>query len=216
MAATEVLKCQRPWKSSVMRWMVWCSLRRTLRGSGASVGDVVVARVAGREANRVLGDEAVEAREETVDALHSLVLPVEVAIRRGGKQRVETRGIGAVAGHHVIGRDDVAQRLGHLGAVLDDHALGEQALRGLVVVDEADVAHELGPEARVHQVQNGVLDAADVLIHGEPVVGDFADQTARCRWGWCSGKNTSSNRRRCPWCRIRGGRCLRTWDTDTS
>ena len=34
MAAMEVLKCQRPPKSSVMRLMVWCSLRWTLRAAG--------------------------------------------------------------------------------------------------------------------------------------------------------------------------------------
>ncbi len=38
----------------------------------------------------------------------------------------------------------------------------------------ADVAHELRPEARIDQVQDGVLDAADVLVNGEPVIDDLA------------------------------------------
>ena len=48
----------------------------------------------------------------------------------------------------------------------------EQALDGLIVLYQAKIAHHLGPEARVDQVQNGVLDASDVLIDGEPV-GDL-------------------------------------------
>src|ERR1700677_2065709 len=30
--------------------------------------------------------------------------------------------------------------------------------------------HDLGPEARIQQMQHGMLDAADVLIHRHPVV----------------------------------------------
>jgi hypothetical protein len=32
------------------------------------------------------------------------------------------------------------------------------------IAEQADIAHQLGPEARVEQVQDGVLDAADVLV----------------------------------------------------
>ena len=52
------------------------------------------------------------------------------------------------------------------------HALGEEAGDGLVVLDEAEVAHDFAAEARVEQVQNGVSDAADILVDGKPV-GDF-------------------------------------------
>jgi hypothetical protein len=50
--------------------------------------------------------------------------------------------------------------------VVQHHALREQAGERLVDRDEAQVAHHLGPEARVQQVQDGVLDAADVLVDG--------------------------------------------------
>ena len=80
--------------------------------------------------------------------------------------------VGAVAFDHVIGRNDVAQALGHFRAALDDHALGEEALGGFVILDQAHVAHEFGPEARVNQVQDRMFYSADVLVDAmisEPV-----------------------------------------------
>ncbi len=59
--------------------------------------------------------------------------------------------------------------------VVEHHALGEQALEGLIDLHQPEVAHDLGPEAGVEQVQNGVLDAADVLVHRHPVARAFAD-----------------------------------------
>ena len=47
----------------------------------------------------------------------------------------------------------------------DDHALRQQIGERLAeVADQADVAHQLGEEARVQQMQDGVLDATDVLV----------------------------------------------------
>ena len=89
-----------------------------------------------------------------------------------GEEHEHAGGIGAeLLGEHV-GAHHVALGLRHLGAFGDHHALGEQAARRLAVLDEADIAHHLGEEARVDQVQDGVLDAADVLIDLEPV-GDL-------------------------------------------
>ena len=54
--------------------------------------------------------------------------------------------------------------------------MGEQTLDGLAILDEAEVAHELGPETRINQVKNGVLDAADVLVDSllaKPVAGNL-------------------------------------------
>jgi hypothetical protein len=44
--------------------------------------------------------------------------------------------------------------------------------RRLAVLDQADIAHHLGEEARIDQVQDGVLHAADVLVDLKPV-GDL-------------------------------------------
>src|SRR5476649_440928 len=64
-------------------------------------------------------------------------------------------------------------------SVGDHHALGQQVLERLVGADQAFVAHQLVEETRVEQVKNCVFDAADVLIHRQPVVGrGFFHQTA--------------------------------------
>jgi hypothetical protein len=74
---------------------------------------------------------------------------------------------------HVVRPEVLLAALGGAAAVdvVEHHALREQLGEGLVDLDQAQVAHDLGPEARVQQVQDGVLDAADVLVHRHPVVG---------------------------------------------
>ena len=91
---------------------------------------------------------------------------------RGGEEDEHAGGIGAELLGEEVRAHYVALGLRHLGAFGDHHALGEEAARRLAVGDEADVAHHLGEEARVDEVQDGVLDAADVLIDLEPV-GDL-------------------------------------------
>ena len=49
--------------------------------------------------------------------------------------------------------------------MVEHHALGEQLGKRLVDVHQPQVAHHLGPKARVQQVQDGVLNAAYVLVH---------------------------------------------------
>ena len=106
-------------------------------------------------------------------ALNPSLLPVEVPIRRRCEQAVHARGIGAKARHHIVRRDHVAEALRHLGAILDHHALREQPRCGLVIGDHPEVAHEPGPEARVDQVQDGVLNPANVLINRKPILRYF-------------------------------------------
>ncbi len=62
--------------------------------------------------------------------------------------------------------------------LVQHHALRQQARKGLVKFYQAEVAHDLGPETRIKQVQDGVLDAADVLIHRQPVVHPLVDHFA--------------------------------------
>ena len=57
--------------------------------------------------------------------------------------------------------------------VVQHHALGEQGGGGLTEFHQAQVVHDLGPEAAVEQVQNGVFNATDVLVHGHPVIAAF-------------------------------------------
>ncbi len=107
-------------------------------------------------------------------AFDAVVVPVEVLLRRRREQREEPGGVGAEGPDEVVGIHDVALGLRHLGPVLDDHPLAQQGPERLVDLGEAEVAEHLGVEARVEQVQDGVLDAADVLIHRHPVVGGLA------------------------------------------
>src|SRR5215469_461861 len=122
-------------------------------------------------------EKPVYAAQESLNAFNAGVLPVEIAVGRSGEQAIQACGIGTVTRDHLVGRDYVAQILRHLAAFFDYHALGKEALDRFVVGDHAEIAHELRPEARIDQVQDCVLDAADVLINTsltEPVLGDLA------------------------------------------
>ena len=78
---------------------------------------------------------------------------------------------GAVSGDHLLRRDDVALRLAHdLAIRVEHHALAQQVGERLVEVEQPHVAHHLREEAAVQQVQDGVLDAADVLVDRHPAV----------------------------------------------
>ena len=79
------------------------------------------------------------------------------------------RGRGSCDGATRLPRD-----LDILCAVHADHALGEQTGERLAQAlgGEAHVGQGLGVEAGVEQVQDGVLDAADVLVDRHPVAGD--------------------------------------------
>ena len=73
----------------------------------------------------------------------------------------------------VVGIDDVAAALRHLLVVLaEDHALVHELLERLGGADDAAVVEHLVPEARVEQVQHGVLGAADVQVDRHPGLFD--------------------------------------------
>ena len=114
--------------------------------------------------------EAIHARQEPADTRNAIFLPIQIAVRRRREQRIHARRIRPIARDHLVGRHHIALRLRHLRAVLDHHALREQPRHRLIVLDQPHVAHHLGPEARIDQVQDGVLHAADVLIDGKPVL----------------------------------------------
>ena len=117
------------------------------------------------------------ALNEAVGALDGLGIPVEVLLGRGDKQDRQTHGVGAVGLDDRARGHDVALGLGHGVAVLVlDHALAQQIGEGLVNAQQTQVAQCLGKEAAVEQVQNGVLDAADVVIDGHPTIGSLAGE----------------------------------------
>ena len=156
--------------SSVTLSIAQCALRISSRSapSGSSSGP------SGGLAAGLLGDvraQAPQPREEAVHALDALVGPVRVVVGRPDEEDVAARRVRAVALDVRDGADHVALRLGHLRPVAGDHPLREQAPERLLRVEQVHVRERLHEEARVHQVQDRVLDAADVLVDRHPAVG---------------------------------------------
>ncbi len=116
-----------------------------------------------------LRGESPQPREEAMDPLDALVGPVGVLVGRADEQDVAAGRVRAEPFDDRGRRDDVAPGLAHLRAVLRDHALGEQRLERLLEVEMAEVGERLREEARIHQVQDRVLDPADVLVDRHPL-----------------------------------------------
>ncbi len=73
----------------------------------------------------------------------------------------------------------------------------------LVDADHPQVAHDLGPEARIEQVHDGMFDAADILIDRHPVVERPRARPARPENpGRHSAESTRSFRQRYRRCRF--------------
>ena len=98
------------------------------------------------------------------------VRPLDVLLRRADEHLVKPPRVRPLDSHQLLGRDAVAQRLRHHLAEPLHHPLVEKAHERLGVRDQARVVQHLHEKARVQQVQDRVLDAARVLIHGHPVV----------------------------------------------
>ncbi len=72
-----------------------------------------------------------------------------------------------------IGVDDIAAALRHLLVVLaEDHALVDELLKRLRHADDAAIVQHLVPEARIQEMQHGMLGAADVEIDWHPSLFD--------------------------------------------
>ena len=145
--------------------------------------------------------------QEPIAAFHHLVAlgaPLEVVRGRPDEQVEQAQRVGSDRCEVVLGRDQVAPGLGHLGAVEGDHPLSEQPGERLPYPRrrQAHVGQGPGVEAGVQQVQDGVLDPADVLVDGHPVGGRcLVDRLRRWSRDCRSARNTRTSRRRCPWCR---------------
>ena len=113
--------------------------------------------------------QAPHAHEKPEAALEPGIAPFDFLLGRRHEHHIQPQRVGAVLADHVVGIDDVALPLGHDVAVLQHHALREQARERLVEVHQADVAQHAREEARIQQVQNRVLHAAAVEIDRHPV-----------------------------------------------
>ena len=74
---------------------------------------------------------------------------------------------GAVADRHLLRQQPFAGRV--LVGLVRDHALREETGERLVERDMSGAMHGAGEEARVEQVQDRVLHAADILIDRQPI-----------------------------------------------
>ena len=63
-----------------------------------------------------------------------------------------------------------------------DHALGEQSGERFGQIKMTGVTHGTHEESRIEQMQNGVLDAADILVNRQPVI-DLCRANRRRRAG---------------------------------
>ena len=104
--------------------------------------------------------------------------------------------VGAVARDQLVRVLDVAPALAHPLAVgAQDLALVEQPPERLALLDQADVAHRLGPEPAVQQVHDRVLRAARVLLDGRPGLDQVRiDRRRRPCAATGSGTSTTTSR----------------------
>ena len=202
--------------SSVTLSIAQCALRISSRSSpsGTSSGAQRRPRLA---RGRHVDAQPPQPAEEAVHALDALVGPVGVLVRRPDEEDVAARGVGAVALDVADRADHVALRLGHLRPVARDHPLREEPLERLLEVEQPHVRQRLHEEARVHQVQDRVLDAADVLVDRHPARRARPGPTPprRCARRSSAG-STRRSRRTCPSCRSRAARRRRRTGTGRS
>ena len=105
--------------------------------------------------------------KKTIAALNAFVAPVQVLLRRGGEQAEKAGRVRAEAVDEIVGVHDVALRLAHLRAVLYHHALGEEVFERLPGAHESKLVEDPVEEPGVEEMEDGVLHAADILVHGQ-------------------------------------------------
>ena len=126
-----------------------------------------------------------DAIEEAAHAGDAAVAIVAAFLILAEEHEVGAQRISAPALDQLVGVDDVAFRLRHLGAFANDHAMGTEARERLLEVEEAAVVEHHRDEARIQEVQYGVLVAADVGRDRQPlrrqlaIEGDVAAVGAR-------------------------------------
>ncbi len=96
------------------------------------------------------------------------VRPVDVVAGWSGEDHRQPDRVDTVD-RQLLGQvDAVAEGLAHRLALVDDLALVEQRAERLGELDRSHVVQHLGEEPAVQQVQNRMLDAADVLVDRHP------------------------------------------------
>ena len=129
----------------------------------------------GRRAARGFVDgETPKSLKETGNTRDALGAPRLGSFERPEEHQVHAERVGAVVLDDGVGVDDVAAALGHLLAVFaHDKALVEELRERLRRREDANVVQEAMPEARIQQVEHGVLGAADIEVGAAPILERF-------------------------------------------
>ena len=145
--------------SSVTLWIVWCSLRSTAAVSGASVRLRAPRRTSAHTLSRKRRTPMIPSSRKSPPSSN------------GPRNIRYMRNVSAPhCSMYSSGITTLPRDLRHLRAVLDDQAVGAELRERLLEVDVPDVVQHHRDEARVHQVQHGVLVAADVRVDRQPLL----------------------------------------------
>src|SRR5699024_9403129 len=116
-----------------------------------------------------------ETLQETGNAVDAPVVPLCVQFRRTYEKFVHSQGIAAVVAHKIVRRYHICVGFTHLDTVLSgDNNLIEQLDKGIVKIDHADIAEELGVESGIQKVKHRMLHAADIHIHRQIFIRLFS------------------------------------------
>ncbi len=113
--------------------------------------------------------DAQRARQEFRRPRGRDVVPVLIVFDGAREGEGDPQRVRAVPVELLLEQHEVALALGHLRAAEDHHALIDQAGERFGEVHQPHVVQGLRDEPRVQQVEDGVLDAADVEVHGRPL-----------------------------------------------
>ena len=112
-----------------------------------------------------------------------------------------------------LGRRHIAA-VGLLIGLVHHHALREHAGKGFLHADMAGGLHGADEEAAIEQMQNRVLDAADILIDRHQTIHDGArGRRLVIPWIGEAREIPGRNPQTYPWCRFRAPPCPRIADS---
>ena len=119
-------------------------------------------------------DDTFHAVEEFAYAVQSVFVPGSALDVAETEHQVHSENVGAELRDAVVGRYDVASRLGHLVAVRTEYgALVNKGQERFVEVEITHIPESFGKEPCVQQVHAGVLRSAYIFIDGQHFVYPF-------------------------------------------
>ena len=108
-----------------------------------------------------------------VGALHRDVRPIDVLVHGRGEHHGQADGVGPPLLDERQGFDHVPSALGQGRPLVDHHPLVDERLERLHEADQPQIEQCLDDEPGVEQMEDGVLDPADVGVHGKPPLDRF-------------------------------------------